>query len=43
MECRRLLEAWAADVWILAEDDADVIRWAEAFLAWRQAEGGTRA
>jgi hypothetical protein len=26
------LETWAADVWPLAEDDPDVIRWAEAFL-----------
>jgi hypothetical protein len=33
------LEAWAADVWPRAEDDPDVIGWAEAFLAARQAEG----
>jgi hypothetical protein len=32
------LETWAADVWPLAEDDPDVIRWAEAFLAARQTE-----
>jgi len=30
------LEAWARDVWPLAEDDPDVIRWAEAFLAARR-------
>jgi hypothetical protein len=36
------LETWAAAVWSLAEDDPDVIRWAEAFLAARQTEGGTR-
>jgi hypothetical protein len=29
------LETWAADVWSLAEDDPDLIRWAEAFLAAR--------
>jgi hypothetical protein len=33
------LDTWAADVWSLADDDPDVIRWAEAFLAWRWAEG----
>jgi hypothetical protein len=35
------LETWAADVRPLAEDDPDVIRWAEAFLPARQAEGQT--
>jgi hypothetical protein len=30
-------QAWAADVWSLAEDDPDVIHWAEAFLAARRA------
>jgi hypothetical protein len=34
------LEAWAADVGSLAEDDPDVIRWAEAFLAARQEAAG---
>jgi hypothetical protein len=34
------LETWAADVWPLAEDDPDVIRWAEAFLAARQGAAG---
>src|SRR5262249_35232398 len=33
---RAELETWAADVWRLAEDEPDVIRWAEAFLAARQ-------
>jgi hypothetical protein len=33
------LETWARDVWSLAEDDPDVIRWAEAFLAARQEAG----
>jgi hypothetical protein len=37
------LERWAADVWPLAEDDPDVIRWAEAFLAARIANGSTGA
>jgi hypothetical protein len=32
------LETWAGDVWSLAEDDPDVIRWAGAFLAARRAE-----
>jgi hypothetical protein len=30
------LETFATDVWPLAEDDSDVLRWAEAFLAARQ-------
>jgi hypothetical protein len=30
------LETFAADVWPLAEDEPDVIRWAEAFLIARQ-------
>ena len=35
---RRDLDAFAADVWPLAEEDPDPIRWAEAFLiAQRQA------
>jgi hypothetical protein len=34
------LEAWAADVWSLAEDDPYVVRWAEAFLAARQEVAG---
>jgi hypothetical protein len=33
------LETWAANVWPLAEDDPDVIRWAEAFLAARREAG----
>jgi hypothetical protein len=36
---RAELEPWAADVWSLAEDDPDPIRWAEAFLAARQEAG----
>jgi hypothetical protein len=32
------LETWADDVWPLAEDDPDVIRWSEAFQAARQEE-----
>jgi hypothetical protein len=31
------LETFTADVWRLAEDDPDVIRWSEAFLVARQA------
>jgi hypothetical protein len=34
------LEAWAADVWSLAEDAPDVIRWAEAFLVARREAAG---
>jgi hypothetical protein len=34
------LETWASDMWPLAEDDPDPIRWSEAFLAaWREAAG----
>jgi hypothetical protein len=33
------VETFVADVWSLAEDDPDVIRWAEAFLAARQEAG----
>jgi hypothetical protein len=33
---RGQLETWAADVWSLAEDDPDVIRWASVFLAANQ-------
>jgi hypothetical protein len=34
------LETWAAAVWSLAENDPDVIRWAEAFLAARREAAG---
>jgi hypothetical protein len=37
---RAELETCAADVWPLAEDDPDVIRGAEAFLAAGQEEAG---
>jgi hypothetical protein len=37
---RAKLEPWAADVWPVAEDDPDVIRWAEAFRAARQEAAG---
>src|SRR5262245_53544244 len=39
IECHRLLDAWAADVWPLVEDDPDVIRWAEALLAAPHTKG----
>jgi hypothetical protein len=32
------LETFASDVWPLAAEDPDPIRWAEAFLAARQTE-----
>jgi hypothetical protein len=34
------LESWAADVWSLAEDAPDVIRWTEALLAARWETAG---
>jgi hypothetical protein len=37
---RAELEAWAAAVWPLAEEDPDVIRWSEAFLASRWGAAG---
>ena len=33
---RNELETFAEDVWPLAEEDPDTIRWAEAFLFERQ-------
>ncbi len=33
------LLTWAADVWVLAEDDPDPGRWAREFLEARQAAG----
>jgi hypothetical protein len=34
------LETWAADVWSLAEDGPDVLRWAQAFRAARREAAG---
>ena len=33
---RRDLETFAQDVWTLAEENPDTVRWAEAFLLARQ-------